>query len=161
MGLRAAAVIGGLWVLALVFAFLFPLTFPTALRASGVSSSLVERRGGFKVLELVIRAIPLFSRATYGVPAVGRTRTFCQVSLHVTPFKLELSTAKTSCVLVTEVRETAVPLATSLMLLAAPPPPPSRVMSTVGAIPPVSKTKPAGALTMMVPVPTLPLAFSE
>src|SRR6266404_4682360 len=33
-----------------------------------------------------------------GVPAVGRTRTFCQVSLQVTPLALELVTLKTSCV---------------------------------------------------------------
>ena len=95
-----------------------------------------------------------------GVPAVGRTRTFCQVRLHVTPFILELVTVKTSCVLVTEVIAAAVPLARSLMLLAAPPEPLSRVIRTVGAAPAVSNTNPAGALSMIVPVPTSPLAFS-
>ena len=33
-------------------------------------------------------------------------------------------------------------------------------LDTVGAVPPVSKMNPAGAVRMMVPVPTLPLAFS-
>src|SRR5206468_12470814 len=68
-----------------------------------------------------------------GVPAVGRTRTFCQVSLQVTPLALELVTVKTSCVLVAEDMATAVPLATPLMLLPLLPEPVSRVTNTVGA----------------------------
>src|ERR687887_2585970 len=63
-----------------------------------------------------------------GVPAVGRTRTFCQVSLQVTPLRLLLVTVKVSCVVVTEVIATAVLLPTPLMLLAAPPLPLSRVI---------------------------------
>src|SRR5215510_6094679 len=50
-----------------------------------------------------------------GVPALGRTRTFCQVSLQVIPLALEAVTVKTSWVLVTEVRATAVPLVKPLM----------------------------------------------
>src|ERR1043165_4371336 len=38
-----------------------------------------------------------------GVPTVGRTRTFCQVKVLVTPLELELVTVKTSWVVVTEV----------------------------------------------------------
>src|SRR5678815_4967998 len=95
-----------------------------------------------------------------GVPAVGRTRTFCQVSLQVTPLALELVTVKTRCVLVTEVMAIAVPLETPLILLAEPPEPVTRVTRTVGAVPPVSKRKPAGAIRVIVPRPTLPLAFS-
>src|SRR5215468_3785226 len=95
-----------------------------------------------------------------GVPAVGRTRTFCQVNLQVMPLALEAVTVKTSWVLLTEVMERAVPLVTSLMLLAELPEPVNRVINTVGAVPPVSKRKPLGAFRMMVPVPTLPLAFS-
>src|SRR3989442_10482987 len=53
-----------------------------------------------------------------------------------------------------------VPLATSLMLLPLAPEPVTRVIKTVGAVPPMSKTNPAGALRMIVPVPALPLAFS-
>src|SRR5262245_54288199 len=95
-----------------------------------------------------------------GVPAVGRTRTFCQVSLQVTPLWLVLVTVKTTCVLLTEVIATAVPLETPLMLLPALPEPEIRVIRTVGAVPPVSKRNPAGALRVIVPVPTSPLAFS-
>src|SRR6266568_6795932 len=62
-----------------------------------------------------------------GVPALGRTRTFCQVNLQVTPLILELVTVKTICVLVTEVMAMAVPLETSLMLLPALPEPVTRV----------------------------------
>ena len=61
----------------------------------------------------------------------------------------------------TEVIATAVPLPTPLMLLTAPPLPLSRVINTVGAVPPVSKMNPLGTLRIIVPVPTLPLAFSE
>src|SRR5215472_6486199 len=96
-----------------------------------------------------------------GVPAVGRTRTFCQVNLQVTPLALELVTVNTSCVLVTEVIATAVPLATPLTLLPLLPEPVNRVTNIVGAVPPESNTKPAGGLIMMVPRPMLPLAFSE
>src|SRR6266511_2677502 len=67
-----------------------------------------------------------------GVPAVGRTRTFCQVREQVTPAELLLVTVKVNCVLVTELIATAVPLATSLMLTIFLPLPASRVMSTVG-----------------------------
>src|SRR5215470_5860172 len=112
--------------------------------------ALVERPTTF--------AVPLRLRlpTARGVPAVGRTRTFCQVKVLVTPLALELVTVKVSCVEVTELIATDVPLETPLILFLEEP-----VIFTVGAVPPVSKTKPAGALRMMVPVPTLPLAFSE
>jgi hypothetical protein len=74
-----------------------------------------------------------------GVPAVGRTRTFCQVNVLVTPLALELVTVNTSCVLVTELIATDVPLETPLILFLEEP-----VIFTVGAVPPVSKTKPVG-----------------
>src|SRR5438045_3089414 len=91
-----------------------------------------------------------------GVPAVGRTRTFCQVSVQRTPPLLGTVTVKVSWVEVTDVIATAVPLETPLMFLEADPP----LILTVGAVPAVSKTKPAGAVRVIVPVPTLPLAFS-
>ena len=111
-------------------------------------------------------AVPLLERLPLvppggRVPATGRTRTFCQVSLHVTPLILVLVTVNTNCVVVTEVIATAVPLEIPLMLLAALPLPLSRVISTVGAVPPVSKINPLGAFRMMVPAPTFPLVFSE
>src|SRR5262245_35208189 len=75
-------------------------------------------------------AVPLRLRLplTRGVPAVGRTRTFCQVNLHVTPLRLALVTVNTICVVVTEVIEAAVPLATPLILAELFAVPVSRVM---------------------------------
>src|ERR1051325_11205305 len=94
----------------------------------------------------VMLAVPLRARLPLasGVPAVGRTRTFCQVNLQVTPLKLGLVTVKTNWVLVTELMATAVPLETPLMLLPALPEPVTRVINMLGAVPAVSKTKPAG-----------------
>ena len=63
-------------------------------------------------------------------------------------------------VLLTEVMAIAVPLETALILLPELPEPVTRVIKTVGAVPPVSNRKPAGAVRVIVPVPTLPLAFS-
>jgi len=99
----------------------------------------------------LIRRLPLAN----GVPAVGRTRTFCQVIVQSAAL-LGTVTVKVSCVEVTDVIATEVPLETVLMFLAADPP----LILTVGAVPPVSKTNPTGALTMMVPMPTSPKAFS-
>ncbi len=59
LGLRAAAVIGGLWLLALAFAFLIPLTFPAVQNASFFSSSLVERRPAFDFVDLYIPGEPV------------------------------------------------------------------------------------------------------
>src|SRR5438094_8156785 len=85
-------------------------------------------------------ALPLLERLPLvppggSVPAVGRTRTFCQVSLQVTPLMLVLVTVNTNCVVVTEVIATAVPLETPFMLLPALPLPLSRLISPVGAVP--------------------------
>ena len=70
LGLRAAAVIGGLWLLALAFAFLIPLTFPSLQSASFFSSSLVERRIGFDFIDLYVTANPFHALANNIVPAV-------------------------------------------------------------------------------------------
>ncbi|MET0214949.1 MAG: cation:dicarboxylase symporter family transporter, partial [Vicinamibacterales bacterium] len=70
LGVRAAAVIGGLWVLALVFAFLIPLTFPSVENASFFSSSLVENRPAFDFIDLYIPANPFNALANNIVPAV-------------------------------------------------------------------------------------------
>jgi Na+/H+-dicarboxylate symporter/ABC-type amino acid transport substrate-binding protein len=70
LGLRAAGVIGGLWLLALSFAFLIPLTFPKVQNASFFSSSLVERRPAFNFIDLYIPANPFNSLANNVVPAV-------------------------------------------------------------------------------------------
>ena len=70
LGVRAAAVIGGLWLLALAFAFLVSLTFPSMQRASFFSSSLVEPRPAFNVIDLYIPSNPFNSLANNVVPAV-------------------------------------------------------------------------------------------
>ena len=70
LGVRAAAVIVGLWLLALAFAFLIPLTFPAVQNASFFSSSLVERRPAFDFVGLYIPANPFHSLANNVVPAV-------------------------------------------------------------------------------------------
>ena len=70
LGLRAAAVIGGLWVLALAFAFLVPLTFPSVQNASFFSSSLMEQRPAFNFIDLYIPSNPFNSLANNVVPAV-------------------------------------------------------------------------------------------
>jgi Na+/H+-dicarboxylate symporter/ABC-type amino acid transport substrate-binding protein len=70
LGLRAAAVIAGLWVVALSFAFLIPLTFPSVQNATFFSSSLVERRPPFDFVDLYIPANPFHSLANAVVPAV-------------------------------------------------------------------------------------------
>ena len=70
LGLRAAAVIGGLWLVALSFAFLIPLTFSAVDNASFFSSSLVERPPDFNVIDLYIPANPFNALANNVVPAV-------------------------------------------------------------------------------------------
>src|SRR5688572_25850362 len=70
LGLRAMAVIGGLWLVALSLAFLVPLTFPQVQNAWFFSSSLVERRSEFDFIGLYIPANPFNSLANNVVPAV-------------------------------------------------------------------------------------------
>jgi Na+/H+-dicarboxylate symporter/ABC-type amino acid transport substrate-binding protein len=70
LGVRAAAVIGALWLLAIAFAFLIPLTFPSVQSASFFSSSLVERRPAFNFIDLYIPSNPFNSLANNVVPAV-------------------------------------------------------------------------------------------
>ena len=70
LGLRAAAVVGGLWLVALSFAFLIPLTFPSMQNASFFSSSLIERRPTFDFVGLYIPANPFNALANNVVPAV-------------------------------------------------------------------------------------------
>jgi proton glutamate symport protein len=70
LGVRVGAVVVGLWVAALGFAFLVPLTFPTVENASFFSTSLVERRPPFDFVSLYIPANPFHSLAFNIVPAV-------------------------------------------------------------------------------------------
>src|SRR5258706_16349365 len=91
-----------------------------------------------------------------GLLAVGRTRTFCQVSEQVTPPLLVVFRLNFICVVEIVLIASAVPLATPSMFALLAPVPPIRVTRTVGAVPPVSKTNPLGALRMIVPVPASP-----
>jgi hypothetical protein len=111
----------------------------------------------------VIVDVPDFVMApdASGVPAAGRTRMFCHVRRHVTPLLLALVTVNVICVDVIDVTATELPLTIPLMFLLALPPPVSRVINTVGAVPPLSNWNPVGALRMIVPTPALPLADSS
>src|SRR5438067_1983375 len=120
---------------------------PSSLAAPGTSRNRPE---GKLVETPAMFALPVTFKSppAKGDPALGRTRTFCQVNPQVTPLALLLVTVKTNCVLVTEVMAPAEPLEAPLMLLALLPLPDNRVISTVGAVPPVSKINPAGTFRM-------------
>ena len=70
LGVRTAAVIGGLWLIAITFALLIPLTFPSIESASFFSSSLVERPAEFDFLSLYVTSNPFHALANNIVPAV-------------------------------------------------------------------------------------------
>jgi Na+/H+-dicarboxylate symporter/ABC-type amino acid transport substrate-binding protein len=70
LGLRAGLAIAGLWVVALTFAFLFPLVFPPAETASFFSSALIEKPAAFDFVDLYIPSNPFHSLANNIVPAV-------------------------------------------------------------------------------------------
>jgi Na+/H+-dicarboxylate symporter/ABC-type amino acid transport substrate-binding protein len=70
LGVRAGAVLAGLWVVALTFALLIPLAFPTQARASFFSSSLIEDTAAFDFIDLYIPSNPFRSLANGVVPAI-------------------------------------------------------------------------------------------
>jgi Na+/H+-dicarboxylate symporter/ABC-type amino acid transport substrate-binding protein len=70
LGVRTGAVLVGLWLVALVFTFLIPLTFPHVQNASFFSTTLVERRPPFNFVDLYIPSNPFYSLANNVVPAV-------------------------------------------------------------------------------------------
>jgi Na+/H+-dicarboxylate symporter/ABC-type amino acid transport substrate-binding protein len=70
LGVRTGAVLVGLWLVALVFTFLIPLTFPHVQNASFFSTTLVERRPPFNFVDLYIPSNPFYSLANNIVPAV-------------------------------------------------------------------------------------------
>jgi Na+/H+-dicarboxylate symporter/ABC-type amino acid transport substrate-binding protein len=81
LGLRAGAVLIGLWCVALVFTFLIPLAFPEIETASFFSSTLVERRPPFNFVDLFIPSNPFHSLANNIVPAVVLFSVFVGVAL--------------------------------------------------------------------------------
>src|SRR5262245_2970996 len=70
LGLRAGLTIAGLWAVALIFAFLFPLVFPPAETASFFSTALIEKPAAFDFVDLYIPSNPFHSLANNIVPAV-------------------------------------------------------------------------------------------
>ena len=70
LGIRAGAVLAGLWAIALLYAFLIPLAFPRIESAMFFSSALVERRPPFDFVDLYIPSNPFNSLANNVVPAV-------------------------------------------------------------------------------------------
>jgi Na+/H+-dicarboxylate symporter len=70
LGLRAGAAIAGLWLVALIFTFLFPLVFPPSQRASFFTPALLEKPPPFDFVGLYIPSNPFYSLANNIVPAV-------------------------------------------------------------------------------------------
>ena len=70
LGARVGAVLVGLWLVALLFAALFPLAFPVRESASFFSTTLVEKRAAFNFVDLYIPSNPFHSLANGVVPAV-------------------------------------------------------------------------------------------
>jgi Na+/H+-dicarboxylate symporter/ABC-type amino acid transport substrate-binding protein len=70
LALKAGAVLVLLWGIALLFAFLIPLTFPGIETASFFSTALLERRAAFDFVDLYIPSNPFYSLANNIVPAV-------------------------------------------------------------------------------------------
>ncbi len=70
LGIKTGAVLVGLWLTALLFTFLIPLTFPQVQSASFFSTTLVEPRTPFNFVDLYIPSNPFYSLANNVVPAV-------------------------------------------------------------------------------------------
>ncbi|MGH7873203.1 MAG: cation:dicarboxylate symporter family transporter [Candidatus Binatia bacterium] len=81
LGLRAGAVLGGLWCIALLFTFLFPVAFPAIETASFFSTTLVERRPPFNFIDIFIPSNPFYSLANNVVPAVVLFSVFLGIAL--------------------------------------------------------------------------------
>ena len=81
LGLRAGAVLIGLWCLALVFTFLIPFAFPATETASFFTATLVERRPPFNLVDLFIPSNPFYALSNNVVPAVVLFSVFVGVAL--------------------------------------------------------------------------------
>ena len=84
---RAGAVLAGLWLIALLFALLIPLTFPQVENAAFFSTTLVERQAPFNLVDLYIPANPFHSLANNVVPAVVLFSVILGVALIAAPRK--------------------------------------------------------------------------
>src|SRR4030095_7953894 len=81
LGLRAGAVLVGLWCLALIFTFLIPLAFPDLETASFFTTSLVDPPKPFNFVDLFIPSNPFYALANNVVPAVVLFSVFVGVAL--------------------------------------------------------------------------------
>ena len=81
LGLRAGAVLIGLWSIALAFTFLFPLAFPDVETASFFSTTLVEQRRPFNFIDLFIPSNPFYALSNNIVPGVVLFSVFVGVAL--------------------------------------------------------------------------------
>ena len=70
LGRKLGAVLVGLWLIALLFAFLIPLAFPPIETASFFSTSLLTQPAAFNFVDLYIPSNPFHSLANNVVPAV-------------------------------------------------------------------------------------------
>lgn len=70
LGARTGAVLGTLWLVALLFMFLIPVAFPPTQNATFFSTSLVQQRPPFDFIDLYIPSNPFQSLADNVVPAV-------------------------------------------------------------------------------------------
>ena len=70
LGLRAGAVLVTLWAIAILFACLIPLAFPSVESAMFFSTTLIERPPPFNFVDLYIPSNPFNSLANNVVPAV-------------------------------------------------------------------------------------------
>ena len=84
---RAGAVLAGVWLLALLFALMIPLTFPRVENAAFFSTTLVERQASFNFIDLYIPANPFHSLANNVVPAVVLFSVILGVALIAVPRK--------------------------------------------------------------------------
>jgi Na+/H+-dicarboxylate symporter/ABC-type amino acid transport substrate-binding protein len=70
LGLRVGAALLVLWGTAILYTFLFPLTFPPIETAAFFSPTLIERANPFDYIELYVPSNPFASLANNVVPAV-------------------------------------------------------------------------------------------
>ena len=70
LGYRAGAVLVVLWIVGLVYALLVSVTFPHVQTASFFSTTLLEQRHAFDLVDLYIPSNPFYSLANNVVPAV-------------------------------------------------------------------------------------------
>jgi Na+/H+-dicarboxylate symporter/ABC-type amino acid transport substrate-binding protein len=90
LGVRVGAVLIGLWAVAIAAVFLFPLTFPSGKTASFFSTTLLEEREPFDLVNLYIPANPFNSLANNVVPAVVLFSVVLGIALITVPKKTAL-----------------------------------------------------------------------